>query len=211
VTAALAFLERRARREVALVGRARPVSTLLAAPPRGAEPSALKRWTDLAKAHPDSASADLTAQVAFLRGEEAKARFDAARLVLPLAPAIAQKKSLLENALKEYRSAASHEVAPWNRAAATRIGECLVAFGDALMESERPADLQGDDQVAYEQEIERQSWEFFDRGEEVWTQLVRRAGDEPGDEWVEQVRQELYPRIARRFSHRPEVDYPSLP
>jgi hypothetical protein len=37
---------------------------------------------------------------------------------------------------------------------------------------------------------------------------VRHAGDAPKDEWVERAKQELWPRIARRFSHVPEVDYP---
>jgi TolA-binding protein len=207
---ALALLERRVRRELLDVGPRRPISALLGVPaPR--PPTATRRWLDLAAAHPAGAAPDVLAQVSFLKAEEARARYDAARLTLPLGPSVAQKKSLLENALQEYRSCAARETAPWNRAAAARIGECLIAFGDALRTSERPADLEGDDLLAYEEEIERQSWEFEGRGEEVWTQLVRNAGDAPGDPWVERTRHELWPRIARRFTHRPEVDYPLVP
>ena len=220
---ALALLEHRARREIAGVTPERPVSLLLAAPapapkkgakapaPPAAPHSALQRWLDLASAHPETSARDLSAQVAFLQAEESRARYEQVRLTLPLGPSIAQKKSLLENTLQEYRTCAAQETAPWNRAAATRIGECLVAFGDALKTSERPADLQGDDLAAYEEEIDKKSWEFFDRGEEVWTQLVRRADEAPGDVWVERAQEELWPRVARRFTHRPEVDYPLVP
>lgn len=211
VATSLAVLERRARREIQAVTPARPISALLATPSPAAKPGALGKWLALATAHPDSASRELAAQVAFLRGEEARARYQSSGLSLPLGPSLAQKKSLLENAIQEYRSCAEQETAPWNRAAATRIGDCLVAFGDALMTSERPADLGGDDLLAYDQEIERKSWEFFDRGEEVWTDLVRRAGETSNDAWVEEARRSLYPRIARRFSHRPEVDFPLAP
>ncbi len=218
---ALSVLERRARREIDGVTPQRPVSLLLAAPapaaPKGkgaaaAVPaSALQRWLDLAADHPETASVELAARVKFLQAEETRSRYERVTLTQPLAPAIAQKKSLLENALQDYRECAAREIAPWNRAAAARIGECLVGFGDALKASERPADLSGDDLAAYEEEIDRQSWEFFDRGEEVWTQLVRRAGESPGDVWVERAQQELWPRVARRFTHRPEVDYPLVP
>ncbi|MFN8178082.1 MAG: hypothetical protein U0167_09140 [bacterium] len=208
VETTMAVLDRRARGELASVSAAHPVSGLLAAPTKTRPASATRRWMDLAKAHPKTASRELLAQVAFLGGEEARAAYERVTLTQPLKVSVAKKKSLLENALKEYRSCAAQETAPWNRAAATRIGECLVAFGDALMQSERPADLGKDDLVAYEEVLSRQSAPFFDKGEDVWSQLVRHAGDAPKDEWVERAKQELWPRIARRFSHVPEVDYP---
>ncbi|HMB69840.1 MAG TPA: tetratricopeptide repeat protein, partial [bacterium] len=203
-----AILEERARRELDALADGEAVTPLLVA----TSGSNLARYVELTNERPELAATAILARVRFLRGEEERVRYERSPITLPLAPSIAQKKSLLENVLQEYRNAAAYEVAPWNRAAAVRIGECLVAFGDALMASERPADLTEDDLYAYEDVLEEQSWEFFDRGEEAWTRLVRQVGSEASadvdDEWVAEARARLWPRVASRFLHRPEVKYP---
>jgi tetratricopeptide (TPR) repeat protein len=206
VDARFEILGERAVRELDTLGDS-PISGLLALGADGAATSNAGHYLELATEHPDQASASLLARVRFLRGEESRSAYERARISLPLAPSVAEKKSLLENVLQEYQGAAAYERAPWNRAAALRIGECLVEFGDALMECDAPADLGEDDRIAFAEVLEEQSWEFFDRGEEAWTQLVRQAGDDP-DEWVEEARRRLWPRVARRFLHRPEVEYP---
>lgn len=215
VETAVEILETRATRELDSVGPGEPVSALLALAGDGAaSPSHLARYIELTNARPDLAAPKLLARVRFLRGEEARTAYERTRITLPLAPSVAQKKSLLENVLEEYRNAAAYEIAPWNRASAVRIGECLVAFGDALMESERPADLTEDDLYAYEEVLEEQSWQFFDRGEEAWAELVRQTGaataEDVDDEWVHAARRQLWPRVATRFLHRPEVVYPLI-
>jgi outer membrane protein assembly factor BamD (BamD/ComL family) len=206
LNAAFAILEGRAGRELAALSPEEPISRALGDDPRAAN---LRRYLDLAAQHDSLASTAILAEVRFRHGEEARGRLEQARLTWPLEPAVAKKRKLLENALTEYRACSEYAVAPWNQAAVFRIGECLVGFGDALMESDRPADLEGDDLAAYEQVLEERSWDFWDRGEETWTELVRRAaeGEVEGD-WVERAESELWPRIARRFSHRPEVAHP---
>ncbi|MGQ0722495.1 MAG: hypothetical protein ACT4PE_13115, partial [Candidatus Eiseniibacteriota bacterium] len=206
VLAAFCFLERRAGRALAALSPEETVTRALAKDPRAVN---LRRYLDLAAKHDSLASRGILAEVRFRHGEEARIALERARLTQPLEPAVAQKKKLLEGALTEYRACSEYAVAPWNQAAAFRIGECLVEFGDALMESDRPADLEGDDLAAYEQVLEERSWDFWDRGEETWAGLVRRAaeGGAEGD-WVERAESELWPRIARRFAHRPEVEHP---
>jgi TolA-binding protein len=206
VHAAFAILESRAGRELAALAPEEPISRALGKDPRTAN---LRRYLDLAAKHDSLASRTILAEVRFRHGEEARTRLEQARLTQPLEPAVATKKKLLEGALSEYRACSEYAAAPWNQAAVFRIGECLVEFGDALMESDRPADLEGDDLAAYEQVLEERSWDFWDRGEETWAGLVRRAaeGGAEGD-WVERAESELWPRIARRFAHRPEVEHP---
>ena len=202
-------LAERAGKELARIGPGRPVSGLLAVPTPATKGSSLRRYLDLAAAHPDLASRAIVAEVHFRQGEEARSAYERPRLTQPLEKSVALKKTRLEEVLTEYRSAALFEAAPWNRAAACRIGECLVAFGDALLESERPGGLGGDDLAAYEEVLEEQSWQFFDKGEEAWTALLRRAADASvDDEWVSRARAALWPRLAMRFVHRPEVEYP---
>ena len=135
---------------------------------------------------PTSAPPALLANVAFLEGERARKAYEAARLTQPLAPALAAKKALLETVLQEYRQCAEAAVEPWSVAGAFRIGESLVTFGEALGESERPADMSAEDLAAYEEVLETQKWEFFDRGEQAWTQLLKSANPttEEGKKWM---------------------------
>ena len=98
----------------------------------------------------------------------------------------------------------------YSRASAHRIGQVLIEFGDALVDSERPAGLDVEDLMAYEEVLAEQSWEFYDRGEDVWTELLQQVGDvkeDPG-EWITLTRELLWPRLAQRFMHRPEMEYP---
>jgi hypothetical protein len=149
------------------------------------------------------------AEVHYHRGVEALDAFESVRLTLPLENAIRVKKEHLERVLGELRACAAHEVSPWNRAAAYQIGSSLIAFGDALGASERPRGLAGDDLAAYEDVLEERSYEFFDKGEEAWTLLLRRAAEaDVEDEWVERARDDLWPRLASRFIHRPELEHP---
>jgi hypothetical protein len=132
------------------------------------------------------------------------------RLTQPLPPSIEEKKARLEEVLALYNECATHGVAEYARASAYRIGEVLIAFGDALVASERPDGLSEDDLIAYDDVLTEQSWEFYDRGEDVWSELLRQLGDaddDPGG-WIARTRDALWPRLAQRFMHRPEVDYP---
>jgi hypothetical protein len=98
----------------------------------------------------------------------------------------------------------------YSRASAHRIGQTLIHFGDALVTSERPTGLSEDALLAYDEVLEEQAWEFFDRGEDVWSELLqqtREAKEDPG-QWIARTREALWPRLAWRFLYRPEVDYP---
>ncbi len=228
--AAFAILGTRAAKELESCGPDRPVSSLL---PKAEKPAkkgkkskasakdakaatqpatSLARYMELAVAHPQMASASLLAQVSYLEGEDARRAYEAARLTQPLAPAIAAKKALLETVLGEYRQCAELGVEPWSIAGTFRIGESLAKFGEALRESERPADISGEDLLAYEEVLETQSWEFADRAEETWSELLKNAQpkSDATNEWIARTRGELWPRLARRFVHHPELEYPLI-
>ena len=101
-------------------------------------------------------------------------------------------------------------VREFSHASAHRIGAAIVHFGDALQASERPADLSGDDLLAYEEVLEEQGWSFYARGEEAWTQLLkqnRNSDDDPGA-WIARTQEALWPRVAQKFMHQPSVEYP---
>jgi len=203
-----------ARRDVAGVSETKPVSTLLpparkgkAAPPK----SHLAEYLALAAAHPDLASKPLLAQVKFLQGEEARAAADRVKLVPPLGAAVTTRRDALEQAVARYRECIGIGVAEWANAAAFRMGDVLVGFADALQSSPPPADLTGDDRLAYQDVLRQRSQPFADRGEEVWTRLLREKGrTSAGDPWVVKARDALWPRLGSRFYFRPEVEFPTV-
>jgi tetratricopeptide (TPR) repeat protein len=222
VDAAMQILESLARRELADVTPERPVSRLLPAPaPRAvardrkpktappADPSHLAAYLRRAQQHPERASRDLLARVRYLQGEETRVAYGAARLGQPLDRSIAAKQALLDSVLARYRRSLDLGVSEWAHASAFRIGEALVGFGEALEGSERPADLSGEDLSAYEDVLAEQGAAFYDRGEAVWSDLLRQKGQEvPEDPWLTRAREALWKRLAHRFFYRPEVEFP---
>ncbi|HTK31960.1 MAG TPA: tetratricopeptide repeat protein [Candidatus Saccharimonadaceae bacterium] len=214
VETAMDILEGMARREIATVGPNHPISALLATPPtkRGAPAAPLRplpEYLKRAALHPKLASHGLLAQVRFLQGEEACAAYSGQRLRQPLAASIAAKQKSLDAVLSRYKACVEMGDPGWSHAATFRTGQALIGFSEALEQSERPADLKGDDLTAYEDVLLRQAQAFADRGENVWTDLLRRnPGETPADSWIADARGALWHRLGARFYFRPEVDYP---
>ncbi len=215
-----------ARRELARVGPGLPLASLLPPPPaaaakpvRGAKPPAarpvpasrLAEYLGLAQKHPEFASRPLLAEIRFRQGEEARAAGNALAIGLPLERSLPPRQKLLDEAIAHYRASADYGVAEWAHASACRIGQALVEFGTALERSERPADLKGDDLLAYEDVLFDRSQVFHDRGEGVWVELLRQKGrgEAAGsDPWIAEARGALWARLGLRFAYRPEVAYP---
>jgi hypothetical protein len=204
---AFVILEGRARRELDSLGWNAPISGVLR-PSRvvGAPPSAVGAYLARAAAHPNDASAALLAEIAFRRAEEARVACAAARLTQPIRVSAAIKKSLLNHALAAYSECAAFAASPWDRAAAYRIGQTLVEFGDALAASERPAGLAAEDLAAYDDVIDAQAREFYAKGETAWADLLARAADKEDDDeggWIVEARCALEDRAGGANSDEP--------
>ncbi len=211
---------RAARAEKELAGVATGTSKLssllsVATPKKGAPVPAssdLAAYLVLAKQHPQLASPSILAQVNYLTAEEAHAEYAAMKLTQPLPKSLEKKKAKLESTLELYNKCSTHGIAEFTRAAAYRVGQSLIEFGDALVASERPKDLAGDDLLAYDDVINQQGWEFYDRGEDVWSDMLlqtRGEKDDPG-QWIARTRDSLWPRLAQRFLFQPEISHPLL-
>jgi tetratricopeptide (TPR) repeat protein len=213
---ALELLEVLAKHEFAALPQGRSVTTLLARPKparagtaTGPAPYFAQYLKRVAK-QPARASKPLLAEFRFRHGEEVFQLYSSARLTQPLPPSIAAKQRLLDSVLVRYRRTVDMGAPEWAHAATFRIGEALVGFGEALEQSERPADLTGDDLKAYDNVLLEQSLSFHDRGESVWTELLQRN---PGvaDAWTTRARTALWGRLGDRFLFRAESDFPVVP
>jgi hypothetical protein len=213
-----------AHRDLAALPEDRPIATLLA-PPRPAAvkgkaaagraaaaaqgpPSYLAQYLKLAAQSPSQVSKPILAEVRFRFAEEAWRRYDALRLTQPLPKSIATKQGLLDSVIARYRRTAELAVPEWTHAAAFRTGQALVGFAEALEKSERPADLTGDDLNAYENVLMEQSMPFHERGESVWSDLLKRSQGEAADAWLARARSALWSKLGDRFLFQPDVDFP---
>jgi TolA-binding protein len=160
-------------------------------------------------ARPNLASPSLMAELRYREAEGRRAKYDALRLTQPLDASIKAKVEVLEKVIAGYQKCAGVGVAEWAHASAYRIGQALVAFGEELKRSDRPADLSPDDLAAYEDVLHERAAEFCVRGEDVWSDLLRSgAGDPDAGGWIATTREALWPRLATRFLYRPEMELP---
>ncbi len=213
---AIEILEGFAMRDLDRVTADRPISTVMPKPAaKGAKAAAaaapasyLADYLRRAAAHPELASKKIVARVRFLEGEEAFAKYDAVKLTLPLAKSIAARQKKLDETMALYRKSVDTGVPEWAHASAYRIGQSLIAFGEALERSERPADLHGDDLKAYVQVLGDKAQQFYDRGETVWTEALKKSRDDAPDDWLARAQTSLWSRLGNRFFYRPEMEYP---
>jgi TolA-binding protein len=207
---AMEILEKLSRKELAQITPEHPISNLLGPSRVKGEPAShLADYLARAASRPDLASKDVLAHVKFLEGEEAQTLYGETKLTQPLEKSIPVKQKQLDQLIAKYRSSVDYGIAEWANASAYRIGEALVGFGEALERSERPADLQGDDLAGYEDVIGQQAQAFYDRGEAVWTDLLRqKAKVNAEDPWIARAQHSLWQRLGGRFYYRPEVEFP---
>ncbi len=170
----------------------------------------LAAYLDGAARQPALADADLLAHVDYLACLALHRDFAAVALAAPLEAGLERKQALLAALAEQSQHVLARGSRRWSRAAAHLLGQSLYELGDALLAAPAPAALAGDDRLAYLEVLEDRAWELHARGEQTWSELVRLADptDEDPDNWVAITKNELWPRIARRFLHLPELEFP---
>ena len=106
------------------------------------------------------------------------------RLVVPLDRALRARKTALEAALAAYGRAADYAVAPVTTAATFAMADLYRDFGRALLESERPRNLNADELEQYDLLLEEQAFPFEEKAIGIHERNARRAADGVYDEWV---------------------------
>ena len=142
------------------------------------------------------------------RPRKQRPSYEALRIRQPLPPSIAAKQKSLDRLMGLYKQSVDQGAPEWAHASTFRIGEALMNFGDALEKSERPHDLTGDGLNAYEDVLFERAHAFGERGENVWSDLLKRTPDAKDDPWIARAQGALWQRLGDRFGYRPETDYP---
>lgn len=205
---------------------------LVAEFPQPLEPASEARWTlaelhaeagdpearlqvlrELVAAEGAAAEAQRSPRTAFLAARSSMALADAAReryaqvaLRAPIRDNLKRKKTYLEEALAAYRGAARYGVAGVTTEATFRLASLYFDFSQALLDSERPADLDGEALEQYEILLEEQAFPFEEKAIEIHQVNAGRTADGVYDPWVQRSFDQLARLLPVRYAKSERAD-----
>jgi TolA-binding protein len=145
------------------------------------------------------------ARLALATGELASYR--AVKLREPLKKNLAVKKRLMENTLKGFTEAAAYQVSEVTTQATYRIGELYADFGAALMQSERPANLNAEELEQYEILLEEQAYPFEEKAIDVHEANTARIAAGVYDHWTRRSLTALAELLPVRYAKQEEGEH----
>jgi TolA-binding protein len=132
--------------------------------------------------------------------EPVRRRFTVFKLGQPLADSLKIKRSLMEDVIAEYTSAADYGVAEVTTAATFRLAEVYEQFSADLMASERPGELDEAALEQYELLLEEQVFPFEEKAIDLYKANAVRTTDGVYDEWVKKSFERLAGLMPARYA-----------
>ncbi|MCP5164151.1 MAG: outer membrane protein assembly factor BamD [Pseudomonadales bacterium] len=126
-------------------------------------------------------------------------RYRALQLTHPLQASLAAKKAAMEEALAAYRASNEYGVQEFATLATYRMALIYQQLGDALLASERPAEI---DELAleqYEMLLEEQAYPFEEKAIAIHEANARRSWQGVYDQWVQASFAELAGLLPARY------------
>ena len=142
----------------------------------------------------------LAAKASLELAEPVLRKFTVVKLSQPLAESMKLKRSLMEDVIEVYTTAADYGVAEVTTAATFRLGEVYEKFSEDLMDSERPADLDAAALEQYELLLEEQIFPFEEKAIDLYKANADRAPDGVYDDWVKKSFQRLASLMPARYA-----------
>lgn len=130
-------------------------------------------------------------------------RYQAIALREPLQKNLARKKDALQAAIKGYAEAAAYGVSEVTTESTFHTAELYADFGQSLMDSERPADLNAEELEQYEFLLEEQAYPFEEKAIGIHEANARRTAEGVYDEWVKRSLASLAELVPARYA-KPE-------
>lgn len=127
-------------------------------------------------------------------------------LVAPLTRNLREKKQLMQESINFYGRASSYRSSSVTTEATYSIGRIYEEFAEALLESERPPDLEGEELDQYNILIEDQAFPFEDKAIEFYEINLARVKDGLSNQWITQSYQKLVPLFPARYDRNGKLD-----
>ncbi|MES0872407.1 tetratricopeptide repeat protein [Sinimarinibacterium thermocellulolyticum] len=157
-------------------------------------------------------SRSLAAEASLELGRMAARKATQIRLTLPIESSLPRKKQAMEDAIRWLDRAAGYGFAETTTAATFELGEVYRAFGRALMESERPRDLDGLELEQYELLLEEQAYPFEEQAIATHEANLQRLRSGLYDTWIARSARALADLTPARYGKREQAEdrYESL-
>ena len=138
--------------------------------------------------------------------EQQKRSFTRTRLVEPLAKNLKIKKQHMQEAIKLYGQASSYNISEITTKSTFQIADIYQSFSQALLESERPSNLNAEELEQYDILLEDQAFPFEEKAIEFYETNLARVKDGTYNEWIESSYQHLTELFPVRFARKPKVE-----
>ncbi len=142
----------------------------------------------------------LAAQAALVLTEQLYHQFAELKLVQPFEQSLAEKQKRMDTALAAFEGLVEYEVADVTAAATFYIAEVYFEFSKALIQSERPADLDATQMVDYEMVIEEEAFPFEERAIDVHEENVGLLAIGVYNAWVQSSLDKLAVLMPGRYA-----------
>lgn len=133
-------------------------------------------------------------------------RFSKTRLSLPLKTSLRKKKKSMQNAVKFYGNASKYQIYEASTEATFSIALIYKNFSKALLDSDRPKNLKGEELDQYEILLEDQAFPFEDKAIEFFEINLSRVKDGFYNDWIKKSHTELIDLFPVRYNRKPKED-----
>lgn len=135
-----------------------------------------------------------------------KMRFDNTSLTLPLAKSLKRKKNAMQSAVKLYGNASKYKVYEVVTESTHSIATIYKDFSTALLNSDRPTNLNDEELDQYEILLEDQAYPFEDKAIEFYEINLARIKDGYYNNWIERSHKKLIELFPVRYNRKPKPD-----
>ena len=167
----------------------------------------LQRWlTDIIKADRQAGvqrsdrTRYLAARAQLTLADHAHENYRRVRLVLPLEKSLAAKKRLMQSAMQQYEQAAGYQIAEVTTAATFQTAQIYAELGSALLQSQRPANLNGEALEQYNILLEEQAYPFEEQAITLHETNVQRIESGLYNAWIEKSLQQLAQLVPAQYA-----------
>jgi len=133
-------------------------------------------------------------------------RFKQARLTIPLKRSLKKKKKLMKNALKVYANVIKYQIAEITTESTYYVAEIYHHFANALMQSQRPKGLSGEELEQYDILLEEQAYPFEEKTIAMHSTNIKRTKDGIYDRWIRSSLKALAKLQPVRYSKQEKIE-----
>jgi len=135
-----------------------------------------------------------------------KSRFDKLELTLPLKTSLAKKKSTMQASVKLYAQASKYKIYEITTEATYSIALIYKDFSKALLDSDRPTNLNTEELDQYEILLEDKAFPFEDKAIEFFEINLARIKDGFYNDWIDKTHKGLIELFPVRYNRKPKQD-----